>query len=178
MDAVDQADLRELLDRQAITRVLMRYSRSMDRKDWDGVSSVYWPDATDDHILYTGDVAGLVDHCAKFTVDVGTVHFLGNNLIDFDGESSAFSETYYIAYHDLPDGEGRTDMILWGRYLDRMERRGKEWRIAARTLTIDAFTNAPGTAVWNSGMFEGLRTRGREKPRDPLYALHPEKVDA
>jgi hypothetical protein len=176
MDGIDAVAVRALLDKQAIAEVLMRYSRFMDRKDWDGLASVYWPDATDDHVLYTGDVAGLIRHCAQFTVGMPTVHFLGNMLIDLDGPDAAFAETYYIAYHDMPGKRaalGRTDLTLWGRYLDRLERRQGAWRIAARTLTSAAITQSRGSAQGEGDLCGQLRTRGASKPADPLYRLHP-----
>jgi hypothetical protein len=175
--SIDGSAVRALLDKQAIVEVLMRYCRSMDRQDMALAASVYWADATDDHVLYTGDVPGLLAHISKFLVDVRTVHFLGNILIEIDSEASAFSECYYIAYHDMPTESGRQDMTLWGRYLDHMEKRGEEWRIKARTLTIDAYTLAPGTAVWNKGIFAGIRTKGGVKPHDPLYRLHPQSLE-
>jgi hypothetical protein len=171
---VSNEAIQALLDKQAIAEILMRYCRSMDRQDRELAESVYWPDATDDHILYCGDVPGFVAHAFRFMADVRTVHFVGNILIDFQSVFSAYSETYYIAYHDMPSENGRQDMTLWGRYLDHVEKRGNEWRIKARTLTLDAFTVAPGTAVWDKGMFAGIRTRGGAKPNDPLYRLHPQ----
>jgi hypothetical protein len=170
---VSDEAIQALVDKQAIAEMLMRYCRSMDRQDRELAESVYWPDATDDHILYCGDVPGFLAHAFRFMVDVRTVHFVGNILIDFQSSFSAYSETYYIAYHDMPSENGRQDMTLWGRYLDRVEKRGNEWRIKARTLTLDAFTIASGTAVWDKGMFAGIRTRGGAKPNDPLYRLNP-----
>lgn len=178
MAELDLEAVQALLDKQAIKDQLMRYSRSMDRRDFDLARSVYWPDAADDHMLYQGDVAGFIEHAEKFLVDTPTMHFLGNMLVDLETATTAFSETYFLAYHDLPGEQGRQDLILWGRYLDAVEKRGGEWRISARTLALDGFSLTPGTSSWDRGMFANLRTRGGAKPDDPLYRLHPRGANA
>lgn len=43
--------LQELLDRQAIYDVMMRYCRGVDRFDADLITSAYHPDARDDHTV-------------------------------------------------------------------------------------------------------------------------------
>ncbi len=173
MAALDMAAMQGLLDKQAITDQLMRYSRAMDRRDWDLVRQVYWPDAADDHMHYQGDLAGFLEHAKNFLVDMPTVHFLGNVLVDLESDTLAFAETYYLAYHDLPGESGRQDLILWGRYLDTLEKRNGDWRISARTLALDAYTLTAGTSSWENGMFSAIKTRGGAKPDDPLYRLHP-----
>ena len=178
MMELDLAAVQSLLDKQAITEVLTRYSRSMDRRDWGLARSVYWLDAADDHMNYQGDVEGFLGFAAEFLVDMPTMHFLGNMLIDLESAIRAFSETYFIAYHNLPGEKGREDLILWGRYLDALEKRNGEWKISARTLALDAFSRTPGTSEWDRGMFANLRTRGGAKPDDPLYRLHPRGADA
>ncbi len=175
---LDLAAVQALLDKQSICELLMRYSRAMDRRDWDLAKAVYWPDAVDDHIQYRGDVAGFIEHAANFLVDMPTMHLLGNILIDLEGANRAFSETYFHAYHDIPGEGGRQNLILWGRYLDSHEKRGGEWKISSRTLALDAYSTTPGTSDWANGMFSGIRTRGGEKPHDPLYRLHPRGADA
>ena len=78
----------------------------------------------DDHGSMKGGVdefiAGARTFLPKF---VATMHFMGNMLIDLDGDV-ARAETYAVAYHreQLADGSGRDD--IWGiRYVDRFERR-------------------------------------------------------
>src|SRR5262245_50033921 len=118
MSDVVTSEIRALLDKQAITEILMRYSRATDRKDFQALREyVYWPDAADDHVLYVGDIPGLIEFNTKFTVDMPTTHFLGNILIEFQSGAHAFAETYYLAFHDMPGEGGRQDMMLIGRYL-------------------------------------------------------------
>jgi hypothetical protein len=179
MNDYDSAAIRAMLDKQAITEVLLRYCRGIDRKDPHVLrSQVYWPDAIDDHVLYEGDLTGFIDFSAKFTRGMPTMHFLGNILIDLIDETHAFAETYHLAFHDMPGETGRMDLTIGGRYLDQLEKRDSQWRLKQRTVAIDWFTRANGTADWNSGLFANLRTRGGPRPDDPLYKLHPKGLEA
>ncbi len=45
MDRDTDAAVRTLLDRAAIGDVILRYSRALDRRDWDEVASCFTPDA-------------------------------------------------------------------------------------------------------------------------------------
>jgi hypothetical protein len=162
-------EIQALLDRQAITDALMRYSRGIDRHDRKTLESIYWPDAVDDHITYQGDPKGFIDYSFAFTKDMRTSHMLLNIIIEFDSTARARSETYYIGYHDMPGAVGREDFVMGGRYLDLFEKRGKEWRIKKRVLTCDWYMRAPSTSVWGSGLLENLKTRGGRYPDDPLY---------
>ncbi|MET0984181.1 MAG: nuclear transport factor 2 family protein [Steroidobacteraceae bacterium] len=174
MDSIDPKAIQELLDKQAITEALMRYSRGIDRKDYDLLRQhVYWPEAKDDHVLYEGDVEGMLAFSEQFTREMPTHHFLGNVLIEMIDATHAFAETYHIAYHDTAETQGRVNLVLGGRYLDIFEQRGALWRIQQRTVVVDWFTRTPGTADWNSGLLANIRMRGRAKPADPLYTLHP-----
>jgi hypothetical protein len=125
--------VQQLLDRQAIADVVLRYCRGIDRLDLELVRACYHPDATDEHGTFTGTrdeyvewVAGILE---RFT---GTMHVVANQLIEVDGEQ-ARSETYGVAYHwgDPPD-DHRRNFTTGFRYVDRFERRDGEWRIARR----------------------------------------------
>ena len=164
------AALQRLIDKDAIRDCLMRYARGVDRHDAETLRSAYWPDAEDDHILYVGDVEGFIAFSFDFTQAMPTQHFLGQMLIEFESDRIALAETYHIASHDMATMTGRQTLVMKGRYLDRMEKRGAEWRIAHRTLTCDLFSVDPGTADWQA-VFPDIRTRGTHIPNDPLYAI-------
>ena len=170
--------LQALLDKQAISETLLRYSRAIDRRDAELMRRVYWPDAIDDHAVFRGDVEAFIAYAFPFMEGVISQHVVTNILIDITGPDEAFSECYFAGFHDFPDGDGgRLERVVGGRYLDRHERRGEEWRIASRTLAIDWYNERPGNSVWDSGRYAGLENRGDVKPRDPLYRLHPRGTD-
>jgi hypothetical protein len=132
-------ELQLLLDEAAIRRVLVRYTRAIDRMDWDLLRTCYHPGAVDHHGLYVGDVEGFIAMLAeKLPLDESTTHFLGNQELEIEGDV-AFSETACIARHRrAASGETpASDYFAFVRYCDRFERRDGEWRIAHRVVTYE-----------------------------------------
>ena len=159
--------MRQFLDEAAIKKVHMRYCRSIDRMDWDLLRSCYHPDAIDDHGEYVGGVDGFIEYCKAGTPNFErTFHFTGNQLVDVDGDV-AWAEYYAIAYHRVaagPDGPER-DLITCGRYVDRMERRNGEWRIAKRVVVVDFDRVDPLRERW----VPKALLRGTRDKNDPSY---------
>ncbi len=85
-----------------------------------------------------------------------------------------------MAYHRIDIGKEERDTVLGGRYLDRMEKRSGEWRIAERTMLYD-WTRDDGTATeWSAGLmgapFSGgslHRPDHRRSQRSVLRCLVP-----
>lgn len=168
--------IEELLDKQEIRDVMMRYCRGIDRLDMDLVRSCYHPDAYDDHGTYRGDVEGF---CASVSVGLGrllaTQHFVGNSLIAIKGDL-AESETYVVAYHRLPaaNGEPEKDFVFGGRYLDTFERRaGGPWLIAHRTVVHSWSRIDPVTERWPA---EDAFVQGQRGDRSDLVYHLAERV--
>jgi hypothetical protein len=140
----DERAIAALLDKQAIHDVVLRYCRGVDRRDASLVRDCYWPDATDDH---AGTFAGGRDEFVDWVMRVvsrftGTMHVIANHLVELDGGDGdgdvASSEAYGVAYHwgDPPD-DPRRNFTTGFRYLDRFERRNREWRIGARAVALE-----------------------------------------
>ena len=166
-DEID-ADLKETIAKQKIADVLTRYSRGIDRCDIDTLSGVFWPDAVADY----GSGRQNALEWARATVTAlktmrRTQHAISNMLIDVEGDT-ARAETYCQAYHELDGPSGPMEMVVGGRYLDRLERRGGSWRIADRVYVMDWNRNIPCTAQWDEGIYAGLKRRGGRLPDDPL----------
>lgn len=137
------AALAALLDREALYEIAMRYSRAIDRRDPALLATVYHPDAHDEHgTVFDGPaslfIANLEKTMAAFEV---TQHQIVNKSYRLDGDK-AEGELYFTAYHRTvpPDP---CHVTVRGRYLDRYERRGGEWRIAYRRLVWDSYETAP-----------------------------------
>jgi len=132
--------LTTLADRIAIQDCLVRYCRGIDRLDEDLLRSVYWEDSYDDHGSYKGngyEFAGFVVPALRKGYAL-THHSILNSSIELDGDV-AHGETYVHAYHlSHPDAEGaRTVFLFMGRYVDRLEKRNGEWRLAHRVVVFD-----------------------------------------
>ena len=130
-------ELSALLDREKIRDCLARLARGEDRRDPELIGACFWPDAATDYGIFKG---GFAEYLAWVTPGspavIATQHVLAQSVIDLD-VGSAGVETHVLAYHRADMGHGERDICLAGRYLDRMERRGGEWRIAHRTLIYD-----------------------------------------
>ena len=135
MDPELERGLRELLDREAIWQLLLRYGRGIDRLDREMIRSVYWDDAVDDHHSFVGTADDFINWAMSYHSATNPVHHHGvnNHYVELDGDH-AHGETYYTfigSCHTPPH------MLSIGRYIDHFERRGGEWRIANRVCVIE-----------------------------------------
>ena len=170
-----EQSLQNLVDKAEIEDALRRYTRGVDRGDWDLVRSLYHPDAYEDHVEYKGNVDELIAWLKdRFATVQNGLHHLGNCQIEFAGPDLALVETYYVTQRLRPPtvGEwadpGPQDATCWhsmGRYVDRFERRNGAWRVAHRTVVLDArYTTHAFNAVRT-----GLGAWGARDRSDPLY---------
>ena len=149
MNTVTQV-AQELADREAIRDCLFRYCRGIDRLDVDLLRDVYWPGAIDEHAGFVGTGDEFIAHAAQALSPLEqTTHNLGNILIEVAGET-AWSEAYFHAFHRIPGDQGPWDLIVGGRYVDRMEKRDDVWRIAHRVVMIDWLRSYPDSADWSN----------------------------
>ncbi|MEM6833968.1 MAG: nuclear transport factor 2 family protein [Sphingomonadales bacterium] len=140
--------LQILLDKQEIEDLCKRYMRGLDRLDHTLLRSVYHDDATDHRGFFTGGpdefcemaVTLLAEHLANH-------HMLGQMHIDVEGDV-AFGEIYFQAFHRALEHGLERDFIVWGRYVDRYERRDGVWKIAHRTELNDACRTDPANDIW------------------------------
>ena len=147
-----EAAITELLIKEEIRDVMMRYARGVNRLDVALIKSCFHPDATEDHGAFKGPAAafaeGLPENLRKgFQF---TFHFLGNSLIEIEGNRAAH-ETYFVGYHRLhPQADGiEKDVLFGGRYLAVNEsRNGGPWLIAQRTVVHDWSRLDPVNEQW------------------------------
>jgi hypothetical protein len=167
MDADLMKELRILLDKQEIREVMLRQSRGLDRGEAELLSTIFHPGA--ERLTPAGPNAepeGQLKIVGGYADDQPpSSHFLGNQLIEVDGDVAA-SETYFVAFAQVIEEGKLYTRMRGGRYLDRFERRDGAWRITFRVMTDD----------W-SRIDEVLRTvnasatsfPGRPSREDPLY---------
>jgi len=137
INGISVKELRWAIDMQEIRSVLSRYTRGIDRHDVIMLASAFWPDA---HIQYGDTFSGTRDKFARWAIADDSARFLAhthnitNQNVQIDG-SQATAESYLIGLEQRRDGKLQ---IVGGRYIDRLERRHGEWRIAHREYLIDA----------------------------------------
>jgi len=129
------ARLDDLLNRQDILDCQLRFSRGMDRFDRELFLSAFHSDATCAAGPFVGGIVAMYEWAQKLHEhgQSATHHNLLNHTCEIDGDV-AHTETYYLFV-----GRNRDDSnwIAGGRYIDRVERRNGEWKIALRTNAIE-----------------------------------------
>lgn len=129
----DQAAIDEAVAKLAITDVLHRYARGLDRMDLAMTLSCWHEGGTDDHApLFSGTAAGFLDwlwpvHAA---MDV-TRHIISNVMIEVDGDRAG-SECYWMVTLRVRHEGTRYDIVGQGRYVDTWERIDGVWGIRHR----------------------------------------------
>ncbi len=128
-----------IADESALLQLAYRYAQAVDRRDADGLVSVF----TEDGIiarpgsLWQGHekLRGII---ARLNTMYGTtLHTVRNQTAVIDG-NSAEGETYCVAMHILKSDDGkRTRMDMGIRYQDSFARRDGVWRFARRELAVD-----------------------------------------
>lgn len=168
MTSHDRFDLtiEDVIDREKIRSVLMRYVRGIDRRDADLLRTVYWPEAIDDHTIYSGGVEGFIefffDHYKNHTI---YMHNIGSIIIEVEGDTAKV-ESLYTYFHRRPENGNYVDLVSAGRYIDKMEKRRNEWRIAERTVTLDWRSDEKNMGDWDKGFQFPM---GAPYPDDPIY---------
>ena len=134
-----ETQLQELLDKQAITDVLQRYSRTLDWLDDAGQAGCYWPEAHIDYGFFTGTAADFVPVVMAIErASQRRWHFLSAPAIRFHSADQASAECYGMATGIRQQDDGSWSGGLYGgRYLDEFERRDSEWRIGRRQYSMD-----------------------------------------
>lgn len=184
-----ERNLQQLLDRRSIEDVIMTYARALDRMDEKLLRTVFHPGSRHAH-FYEGPSSdpalpskpGAPGDFVAFAMDVlrthsRTHHQLGQILIEFDGDTVAFAETYFTAHHrqrqigDKLAGasacDTEMDYFVGGRYIDRFEKRGGQWKITHRTGMTDwTRLEAPSSQGFGAIANEQLGSRGR---KDMVY---------
>ncbi len=190
------AQIDELIARQKVYDVLTRYCRALDRCDVGLMRSVYWDDGTDDHGVFSGNAAEFAEFIIReiqnwFEV---TMHAIMNVHMEIEGDV-ACTESYLFAYHKVHGDRAKVEEIFgsryfsqfdWsgvegvphhfyygGRYIDRLERRDGEWRIAKRTVVMDWNDNHVSGEILDQGMFATLHPRGERGSGDAVFANRP-----
>lgn len=133
-------DLQRLIAKDAIRDLAMRYMRGQDRLDRALQLDTFWPDSTTDYGIFKGCGPDFVAFAQDLlTEHLANQHIIGQHLIEFDETDAdrAYGEVYYYAFHRILAKGMPTDMIISGRYVDRYERRGSEWRFAHRSEFVD-----------------------------------------
>lgn len=155
--------IQEQKDRQEIRECLLRYTRGVDRADKVLMASAYHPDAWDEHGVAEGNPDSFCDWAIGWHGNAQSQHqhIITNHSVELDGDT-AHGETYYLFWGDNRQGP---PTLAFGRYIDRYEKRGGEWRIAHRVCVnqiVGEFTKVDMPAQAAAATFStGPNTRDK-----------------
>jgi hypothetical protein len=135
----DTASIREVADRQAITDLIYRYCRAMDRIDHELGYSIWHDDGLADYGegTFQGTGRGFIDWvCETHRHLLAHSHQVTNIIVALDGDRAA-SEAYVTANLRM-EREGKpVQMTVWSRYVDQWSKRGGRWGIDKRVTIMD-----------------------------------------
>lgn len=160
----------EAADRIALRHLADAYCHAVDRRDYALLLSLYHADAIDNHAPYfTGTakayVAWLPGMLARWSA---TSHSISNALYIVDGDH-AEGELVTRAYHRTADG--KREVIGYGRYVDRYEKRDGIWKFAYRALVLEYSETREAPPASDAGA-EGASI-ARPGADDPVYGFLP-----
>jgi hypothetical protein len=170
-------DVQHLKDRAEILDCVARHARGCDRHDADLISSAYFPDATDEHGQSRNDgpdYAAWANQVHAATSRVHT-HNITTHTCEIDGDV-AHADSYSIVV--LLGNDGATAQFISGRYIDRLERRDGQWRIALRRSTVEVMFTADASILQASfftrqGYIHGARDKTDLSYQRPLQLDTP-----
>ena len=183
--------LTQLLAKQEIQEVVIRYARAIDRLDEALLQSVFHPGSIHNHFYEgpssdperaaTDEDPGDFVRFAMMVLNTytRTHHQLGNTLVELTGDTTALVETYFTAFHRMraaddplagPDAfDTEMDFFVAGRYLDKFELRDGHWKIIHRTGMTDWMRLEAASARGMAAM--GPDIVGQRHPDDFVYKL-------
>lgn len=127
--------MQTLLDKQAITELVLRYCRAVDRRDYKTLKTLYHQDGIDDH---SGMFCGTGDEYVEWLKTMlpaleSTSHQVFNHYIVVQGEV-AEGEVYCQSFHKDASGNA---FVIGGRYLDKYSKASGQWQFLRRKTVFD-----------------------------------------
>jgi hypothetical protein len=153
-------------DREAITDLIYRYCRAMDRIDHELGYSVWHEDGTADYgaDVFQGSGRGFIDHvCAQHSQLLHHSHQMSNIIIELDGDRAG-SESYVTATLRMKRGDALQQISVWCRYVDTWSKRGGRWGIDHRIAIRDFDEIRDVTAMFDNDT-------GKRDKTDPSYLV-------
>ena len=137
--------IEEVVAEATIKDIQIRYCRACDRVDMELLRTCFHPDATTEYGFARGGVDEFIAQAEQMLPHfVATTHNTGNQIVEVSGDT-AWAEHYTVATHRIAADElgPERDFVTAVRYVDRLECREGDWRIARRVLVLDWMRSDP-----------------------------------
>ncbi|AHE53279.1 nuclear transport factor 2 family protein [Sphingomonas sanxanigenens] len=145
----------DLIEKDAIAQVYVRYCEIVDSKDFDRMDEVFTEDAVGDYTQALGPgvispnraslIASMHANLGPQSSCGATHHNVLNFRIRTDGDSATARVHYYAVHRGRGAHEGAL-YSMWGQYADDLVRTDAGWRVARRVYTV-ALTEGPSAVV-------------------------------
>jgi hypothetical protein len=171
------ADVQYIKDRLAIEDCIHRHARGHDRFDVEIMTGCYHPDGIDEH------GAAAINSGAEYAEWANRIHEQGallhlhnitSHTCEIDGDT-AHAESYVIVGLLNPDGV--TLRFINGRYVDRLEKRDGQWKIALRRCTLDFMLQGDASLMKSPYISAAGYIKGVRGKKDVSY-LRPLTLNA
>ena len=168
-------EIQQLLSKQAITELLYKYPRALDRLDRSLLMSIGHPEAKVEFgkTVFPNWTA-YTDWMMKAHADMlGNNHRITNILIEVRGDTAVSESTgTALLLVKQEKGDDYEERYMHSRYLDKWSRRGGKWGLDFRQTVMDYRVVKPVSAADVKGMYVmGARTGAA----DPSYKLFGDK---
>lgn len=164
-------ELLRLLAERDIRGVLLRYCRGVDRCDEALIASCFHEDARDDHGSWMARGGENIARQIVRLVKPGTdrpMHFVGNMLIELEGSSTAFAESYVLAFRASQRDGKPLHRCRAVRFVDRFEKRNGHWLISERVV-VDEWNRIHEIGETQAGS-DSWRYGSKDRD-DPVYTI-------
>jgi SnoaL-like domain len=164
-----------LLDRTAILDCINKHARGCDRHDIELITAAYHHDGVDEHgaAVNSGPDYGRWANNTHAETSIVHTHNITTHACEIDGDM-AHAESYAIVV--LIGVDGASAQFITGRYIDRLERRDGQWRIAVRRSTVEGMFLADAR-VLQSKFFKAQGYLVGTRDREDLSYKRPLSID-
>jgi hypothetical protein len=157
-----------LMDRQAILDCIARHARGHDRHDVELLTAAYHSDGVDEHgyAINSGPKYAAWANAAHTAGSKLHLHNITTHICDIDGDI-AYCESYVLV--GLLNQDEKSARLINGRYIDRLERRDGQWKIALRRSTVDLLISGDAS-ILSAPLFKDQGyVKGMQDKRDLCY---------
>ena len=132
-----------MTDREELRALVDAYATACDSRDGEAFASLFAPDATmtiynpfeSEPLATLAGAESMAGAIAPLSQYRATLHLMANHTTEVEGES-ATGDTYCLAHHLRPAGDGVEDLVMMIRYGDRYAKAADGWRFAHRDVRI------------------------------------------
>ena len=161
-------DVQYLKDRTAILDCIAKHARGHDRHDVEIITNAYHDDGVDEHgfAINPGPEYAAWSNAIHAAGSSQHTHNITTHTCEING-NEAHCESYVLVV--LLNNDGVSARLISGRYIDRLEKRDGEWKIALRRTTVDVLLSGDASILKAPIFHDQGYTKGMRDKTDVSY---------